>query len=296
MKSLFVTGGSGLLGNAVARAAQTSYKVYANYGNHLPSLPGVELVKLDIRDLDQTLAAIERVKPAVIIHTAALRSLDFCEAHPEDTQAVNVIGTENVAKAAARCHARLIHISTESVFDGKKGMYKEDDVINPVTVYGKSKLEAEFRVAQFAADYVIARTSGLYGWSQFGKSLGEFVLGDLRARKSLQMFVDSFLSPTFVGNLSAALLEVAGTKYSGILNLSGSERCNRFTFAKELAKVFGLNEALVLPSSVGEVQMKVPRMKDSSLDVSKASAMLKTRLLNVRDGLVAFKESEPKAG
>ena len=295
MTVLLITGGSGLLGSAIVKAASPTFKVYATYNHHHPDTSQCELVQLDIRDKAQTQQIVNNIKPQAVIHTAALRFIDYCEEHPEEAWAVNVAGTENVLLACKECNARFIHISTESVFNGNKGMHSEDDLPNPMTVYGKTKLGAERRVEQSAeTEYVIARTSGLYGWSLSGKSLAEWVLADLREQKTVRMFTDSFLSPTLVDNLAQALLEMVNMNWSGILNVSGSERCSRFAFAKEIARIFELNEEMVLPSALAESQLKAPRARDSSLDVSKASAMLKTRLLDVKGGLAWFREEEVK--
>jgi dTDP-4-dehydrorhamnose reductase len=293
MKVLLVTGGNGLLGSAIVRAASSTFEVYATYCHHASGTQQCEFVKLDLKDKQQTHQVLRKIKPQVVFHTAALRSIDYCEEHPEEAWAVNDIGTENAVLASKECKARFIHISTESVFDGNKGMYSEDDVPNPITVYGKTKLEAEKKVKQLT-DYVVVRTSALYGWSLFGKSIAEWALAELREQKPIMMFTDSFFSPTLVENLAQALLEMANLNWSGILNIAGSERCSRFDFAKELARTFELNGELVLPSTLAESQLRVPRPRDLSLNASKASALLGTRLLNISDGLTWFKSEEAR--
>lgn len=288
METLLVTGGSGLLGSSIVRAASSAFKVYATYNMHPPAMLHCQTVKLDLTDRAQTCQVIDSIKPDIIVHCAALRSIDYCQAHPEQAFKVNASGTENLLLACQDRPVRFIHISTESVFDGSKGMYTEEDLPAPVTVYGRTKLEAEEKVRQLAPDYVIVRTSSIYGWSLFGKSLAEWVLAELRAGRPLAMFSDSFFSPTLSDNLAQALLELADNTYKGILNVAGKERCSRFDFARKVAGVFGLDEGLVLPSLLSESNLKAPRAKDSSLDVSKAMQLLRTDLLDVNDGLILF--------
>ena len=190
------------------------------------------MVPLDIRDKQEVMSVISGIKPAVVIHTAAVVNVDYCEEHPEEAWDTNVNGTENVALAAKEAGARLIYISTDSVFDGEKGMYVETDTPHPVNTYGRSKLEGEGKVQQWMPDALIVRTA-FYGWSpnQSNRpSLSEWVVTNLRQGKILNMFTDVFFSPIFTSNLSAVITELYDKDVSGHIPCWGTGKMQQICF------------------------------------------------------------------
>jgi dTDP-4-dehydrorhamnose reductase len=291
---LLVTGGSGLLGSHVIREALNSFIVFATCNRHRPQISDCDFIQLDIQDKGMVISLFRDIDPNMVIHTAALRSVDYCENHPDEAWAINVLGTENIALASKGVGAKLIHISSDSVFDGNKGMYTEKDIPNPITLYGKTKLEAEKRVQQIMPESIIARTCSIYGWSLYGQSLAEWILGELKQERPIKMFVDSFFSPILANNLAQALLEMYHKNFRGIYHVAGSERCSRFIFAHEIARAFELDGALVLPATLAESELSAPRPRDSSLNVTKAQKELVTPLLNVREGISWFKSLKDK--
>ena len=177
---LLVTGGSGLLGSNIARTAAQDFDVHATYHSRCSQMPKITFVQLDIRDKQQVGSVLKRIEPDLVIHAAALVNVDYCETHPEESWAINVEGTENVALVSKEVDAKMIFISTDSVFDGEKGMYAEEDVPHPLNMYARTKLEGERRVLHCLPDSTIVRTA-FYGWSLHnGISLAEWVVGSLR--------------------------------------------------------------------------------------------------------------------
>jgi len=292
MKRLLVIGGSGLVGSALLKSASGRYEMFFTYLNHPLDLSDASGVKLDIAQREMVSSVMEQLKPDVIVHTAALRSLDYCEEHPDEARKVNIDGTENIALAATQCNARLIHISTDSVFDGQKGMFTEDDTPGPVTAYGRTKLEAEQKVMEIVSDALIVRPSSIYGRSPRGQSIAEWILGQLKQGLSIKMFSDAFFSPILSGNLAEAILDMHERGLKGTYHIAGSQRCSRYDFALEIVRVFELDESLVQPSTMAqdEVKLRAPRPRDSSLSVAKASGDIGIPLLDVRDGLIQFRE------
>ncbi len=291
-EKLLITGGSGLLGSNIAKMSTKHFKVIATYNSCLSQIPGTEFVPLDIRDKQQVFFTFRKTLPNLVVHTAALANVDYCEAHPEEAWTVNVEGTENVALASKEVGAILIYISTDSVFDGEKGMYVEEDTVNPLNTYAKTKLKGEEIVQHWLPDSIIVRTA-FYGWSLHHKlSLAEWVVDGLREERTLNMFTDTFFSPIFVSNLAEVLIEMYNNNLSGIYHVAGSERCCKYIFGKEIAQVFGFNSKYIKPSSLAEAGLKAHRPGDISLNICKISGAINTKLLNVKEGIIWFKNVE----
>jgi len=291
---LLITGGSGLLGSNIARMSAKSFEVFASYNSHPNQISECRFLPLDIRDKQQVISVFEEIKPDLVIHTAAMIDVDYCEDHAKEARTTNVEGTENVTLASKVVGAKMIYISTDSVFDGKKGMYVEEDVPHPVNIYARTKLEGEERAQYRLPDSLIVRTA-FYGWSpsdSIRTSLAEWVVSGLREGRTLKMFTDVFFSPIFVGNLVEAMIEIYHSNLSGICHVAGSERCSKYSFGLEIAQAFGLDKSLIQPCSMDEVSLRAPRPRDISLNISKISGVTTTRLLDVKEGIAWFKGSE----
>ncbi len=289
---LLITGGSGFLGSTIARIAADDFRVYATYNSHPYQISDCKLVPLDIRNKSRVFSVFNEINARLVIHTAALANVDYCEVHAEEAWQTNVVGTENVALAAREIGAKLLYISTDSVFDGKKGMYDEEDIPRPVNIYGKTKLEGESRVQHCLPDSSIIRTA-FYGWGpSAAPSLANWVVNGLRKGENLKMFTDVFFSPIYVNNLVEVMVEMYRKGLSGTHHVGGKERCSKYAFGLEIARAFGLSEALISPASICEVPFKAPRPADLSLNIAKVSRLVNTKLLGVREGITWFKDSE----
>lgn len=294
---LLITGGSGLLGSNAARMTVKNFEVFATYNSNPNQIPECKFLPLDIRDKQQVISTFDRIKPVLVIHAAALVNVDYCEDHAEEAWITNAEGTENVALASKRVEAKVVYISTDSIFDGKKGMYAEEDIPHPLNVYATTKLKGEERVQDWLPDSIVVRTA-FYGWSPSSgnkMSLAEWVVSGLRQGKSLNMFPDVFFSPVFVDNLVELMVEMYRKGLSGIYHVGGRERCSKYTFGLKLAEAFGLNNKSIQPRSITEVGLRAPRPKDLSLDIGRVSRVTNTGLLNVEEGISWFKVSEPFA-
>jgi len=294
-EKLLITGGSGFLGSNIIRMAAKDFEVYATYNSHPSKTRGCKFVPLDIRDKQRVLSTFEEIKPTLVIHTAALADVDYCEGHANEARMTNVRGTENMALAAKRVGAKMIYISTDSVFDGKKGMYVEEDTSCPLNVYAITKLGGEEKVQHWLPDGIIVRTA-FYGWGSSNKaSLAEWVVSSLRQGKTIKMFTDVFFSPIFIDNLVEAMIELYRNGIHGIYHVGGRERCSKYTFGQEITQAYGLDKSLIQPSSITEVGLRAPRPKDISLDITKISGVINTRLLNAQEGITRFKNLEHSA-
>ena len=193
---ILVTGASGLLGaNLVLTALDRGMPVMA-VSNRVPFRhPDAESASLDVRDADAVRAVVARVRPDVVVHTAALTDVDACEGDPALAHAVNAHAPGVLARAAAEAGARLVHVSTDAVFDGQRGGYTEADPTSPVNVYARTKLDGERAVLAASPDHLVVRTT-LFGWNaQPKKSLAEWVLGRLDAGERVPGFTDAVFAP-----------------------------------------------------------------------------------------------------
>jgi len=298
---LLVIGGSGLLGFKVAERAMEEFETFATYNSRPIKLEDCSFFQLDKSDRDSTFTLIKKLKPSVVIDTAALHNVDYCETHHDDARRVNVEGTKNVTDACKEVSAKMIFISTDYVFDGKKGFYTEKDIPNPLHYYAKTKLEGENIVKKAGINYAITRPSVIYGWnpgelaglkSSSGKSVNFVIwaMNKLREKEEISVVTDQYNSPTFADNLAEALLVLSKSDKQGIYHTAGKMCINRFVFAKKIAKIFELDSSLVKPVTSETFKQVAERPKRCCLDVSKAEKELKVRFLTTDEGLMRMKK------
>jgi dTDP-4-dehydrorhamnose reductase len=294
---LVITGGSGFLGRWVVRLARSGWDVTATYLNNPMHEPGVDWRRLDVQDPAAVAALLADVQSGVVIHTAALNP-----GQGTAFEAVNAVGTRHVARAAARFGARLIHVSSDVLFDGQQGSYVEADGPSPITPYGRSKALAEEAVGSSGATAVIVRTSLIYGaaatahrrslqetpWRQWDRQT-RWVVGDLKAGKPVRLFTDEWRCPIWVESLAAALLELAGLAYMGTLHVAGAQSLSRYEFGARLARFHGVDPGGIIPALSRDSGLIRPL--DCTLDGSRARALLRTRLLGVDQVLTRNTES-----
>ncbi|MDD4161043.1 MAG: SDR family oxidoreductase [Methanothrix sp.] len=282
---LLITGGSGLLGSKVAEIALArGDEVFSGYAHNMPSYG--KPVRFDLLDVPDISDMLERLAPEVIIHSAALTDVDRCEREKDLAYKMNVEGTRAIAAAAEKVGSFLIYISTDYVFDGLCGMYREDDIPNPVSYYGYSKLLGE----QFCRG-CIARTCVIYGSRPAsGKvNFALWLLSSLKSGKQVRVVTDQFITPTLNTNLAAMVLEAADRRLCGVYNLAGATRISRYYYALELAREFDLDASLILPSRMEELLWAAKRPIDSSLDTSKAKRELMEKPLPLNEALRTLK-------
>ncbi|MBX5327188.1 MAG: dTDP-4-dehydrorhamnose reductase [Candidatus Bathyarchaeia archaeon] len=290
MEKIIITGASGLLGSKLVETTKRFYEV-------TPTHSGAPLftnsIRMDVTDFNQVSEVFNRIQPEFVVHTAAMTNVDRCETDKKNAWKINVQGTENVAKMCAKYAAKLVYVSTDYVFDGEKGLYSEDDATAPINYYGLTKLEGENKVKQYCKDYVIARTSVLYGWHERKPNFATWVINSLRNNMPITVVDDHFNSPTLADNLAEIILETLQKNLTGTYHTAGDERISRYDFAKTIANTFLLNEELITPTKMSQLKAWVAkRPRDSSLSVNKAKETLKTRLMNIKESLTRLKEQD----
>ncbi|MFH1403050.1 MAG: dTDP-4-dehydrorhamnose reductase [Candidatus Altiarchaeota archaeon] len=279
MKRVLVTGSTGLLGVRLME----SFSGYDLKGLCRRPFNDSSLA-VDLTGKDSLIKAIGDFNPDTLIHSAAVTNVDYCEEHKEEAWNINVEGTRNVVDACKETGCKIVFISTDYVFDGEGTMYDEEDEVNPVNHYGLTKLEGEKIVQESGLDFMIARTSVLYGWHEPRLNYATWVLDKLGQGEEINVVDDRYKSPTLTDNLAEVVKGLCEKKASGIYHTSGSERISMYDFAVKTAEAFGLDPKLIRRQKSGEFRQKALRPPDSSLNVSKVKKM-GLRLFNVSEGL-----------
>lgn len=290
---LLITGAGGLLGRKlVSQALRAGHEVHSAY--HTDPVNEGKPRRLELADEAGVNQIINEKSPDVVIHTASLTDVDLCEQNPELAMRVNGIATGFLAQACRRSRTFLVYVSTDYVFDGTRGHYKEEDQPNPINVYGRSKLHGEKEVVTQAADFCIARTSVIYGWGREHRpNFAVWLYGQLSERQSVSVVMDQYVSPTLNGQLARMLLEVAEKRLQGIYHLAGATRASRYEFAVHLARKLGFDERLLTPVKSESVGWKAKRPRDSSLDVRLALQTLINKPETLDDALGEFVKEAP---
>ncbi|MBE6494098.1 MAG: dTDP-4-dehydrorhamnose reductase [Methanosphaera stadtmanae] len=283
----FITGGSGLLGQRLSTVADNDDEIVLSHNAN----PTNNTVKCDITNLDEVKQVINREKPDVIIHCAAMTNVDLCEDEIEKAYLINGDGTGNMAQAAEEINAKIIYVSTDFVFDGKTGFYKEDDSVNPLGIYAKSKYDGEVQVQKYSTNWAIARVSVLYGWHE-RQNFTTWVVDQLRQNNQINIVTDQINSPTLADNAGEAMFEIARQDKNGIFHTAGNDRISRYDFTELIAEAFDLNKDLINPTDSSKFVQKAPRPQDSSLDVSKVEKELGMKMETCAESLARMAKEE----
>ncbi len=274
-----------MLGLNMAIQLRESYEVSGSYMTHPVKCDGINSMHMDFAAVDTVDQALSRVQPDIVVHTAGLTSVEDCEANPMEAHRLNVSFAQHVAKSANSVGAKLVHISTDHIFDGTSPMKAETEPPNPINVYARTKLEAEEAVLEAYPDVLMIRTN-FYGWGPpYRPSFSDWILGGLAHREELKMFTDVFYTPILINDLVDILTQLMSSSATGVFHVAGGERISKYTFAKKLADVFGYPSDRILARSVDDHHFMAPRPKDMSLDCSKVEGLLRREMPKVEDGL-----------
>lgn len=276
MKRILITGSNGLLGQKLVYALRerNDVKVIATSSgvNRLRIKDGYGYDRLDITDREKVFEVFEKHKPDCVVNTAAMTNVDACEAEREKCFAVNVTGVKNIVDAASKHNIHVIHLSTDFVFDGDNGPYKEDDAVNPLSYYAWSKVEGENILQQSLLPWTIIRTIIIYGVTD-DRQRSNIVLwtkNSLEAKQTINVIVDQFRSPTLAEDLAEACIAAAIKIATGIYHVSGKEIMSIFEIVTLVADYFQLDQSYIQPVTTEQLNQPAKRPPRTGFVLDKA--------------------------
>jgi len=289
LKRILVTGASGLLGSKLVDILSKEYEVVPT---HNVQALHPDSMRMDIVEREEVFGVLHTACPDVVAHTAAETNVDKCETEREWAWRLNAAGTRNIAEACTEIGAKLIYVSTDYVFDGAKGLYREEDEANPANYYGLTKLKGEQFVRELCKEFIIARTSVLFGWHHEKLNFATWVIDSLRNRKKIEVVEDHYNSPTLADNLAEMILDLVKEDAAGVYHTAGSERISRYEFALKIAEAFHFDRTLIRPVKMKDIKIWIARRPvDSSLCVDKVLRETRVLPLNLNKALERIRSS-----
>jgi dTDP-4-dehydrorhamnose reductase len=265
MKKILVTGAFGQLGTSLCEVL--SNKSILATGRIITTTEKYRSVELDITNQKNVEELIHNYKPDIIIHLAAMTDVDGCEKDPEIAFDINVRATENLLK---NFRGKFIYISTDYVFDGEEGPYSEDDKVNPVSVYGKTKLYGESLIKESDIDWVILRSNIIFSYNDRTKaSFVNWVVDSLKRKQIITVVNDQWNNPTWTNDLANVISMIIKKNISGLYHYGGGDFLNRLEFAKMIASAFSLDRELIQPITTPELNWLAQRPLKSGLYTNK---------------------------
>lgn len=282
-----VIGASGLVGGALLGALERAG--IGALGTH-HARPRAGGLAPDVRDAAAVDRVVAEARPDVVfLAIITPGGVEYCEDHPDEVDALEVRGVEHVARAAARHGAKLVYYSTDYIFDGKAGPYREDDEPHPLSVYGRAKWEAEQTVRALTPRHLILRTTSVYGWNRASRNFAMQVWERLGAGASMRVPDDQWGNPTLAEYLAEASIRLVELGAHGVVNVVGRDRMARAELARALARAMALDPGLVVAAPTAELGQRAPRPLQGGLRTEKLEALLGTPPLDLAESLKRFR-------
>ena len=249
---VLIIGASGFIGRYLVRRLNEGlgHDVVGTFLSHAPPDDGNSWRRVDLSNAAGLEQVFRLARPEVVAHLAAMADVGTAEREPERATAVNVAAASSIARLCQLHGARLVFVSTEYVFDGRRGYYKEDDPPNPVTHYGRTKWEAEQAAANLASNWSILRTSIVYGWPHPGKrNFVPWLIERLRSGQPYHAPTDVYRTPVYVEHLVDGIVRLVEGDHQGIHHVAGKDWVSMYDFALAIADAFRLDRGLVVPDA-----------------------------------------------
>jgi dTDP-4-dehydrorhamnose reductase len=283
-KTLLITGGSGYLGQYLTARAVINFNVYTTYGSHADQIKAGHPLPLNLADQETVLRLITKLSPQAIIHAAAINP----GGNEQQMMQINAAGSRYVAEGAVAIGARLVHISSDMVHDGRNAPYADDAPPSPLNLYGRSKAAAEAAVAEVDPQAAIVRTSLIYGLQEMDRGTEGFV-ERLASGQPLVLFNDVVRQPIWVVSLAEALLKLVETGFGGTLNVAGRQALSREEFGRRMLEWWRVDPRGLLQSGrAAEISSTIPL--DLRLSVTKAEQLLQMVFPGVDEVLATGQE------
>jgi dTDP-4-dehydrorhamnose reductase len=291
LKKIMITGSSGMLGNVISNQLSGIYEC-VGVDIQPPQSNDHQFIKCDLTDKIQLESVFNSINPAVIVHCAAIVSVDACETNTTLAENLHIKATDFLAKMSKLGKSHLIYISSDLVFDGKKKKpYTEDDSTNPLNVYARTKLEGE-SCALNNKNSLVLRTN-IFGWTVNKKSFAEWVLKGIADSQTLTMFSDVLFTPISTYCLSEIIQKCIEQEVKGLFHATSRSVLSKYDFALKVASEFGLPTDYVKPVSKDDVNLLVTRPGNMALESSKLSNRLDMVMPDIVASIRRWKENQP---
>jgi dTDP-4-dehydrorhamnose reductase len=288
---ILITGASSLPGyRTLLEALKKENEIIALYYNNSIPIENKKLKKIsiDITKLNDLRKLLFEERPEVVIHMAAIGDVDLCEKNKELAWKTTVNSSIEIASIALKLGFFVIYLSTDYIFDGEKGNYKENDIPNPINYYGITKLMGEIAFLS-CSNCAIVRASSIYGFGPGRMNFAKYIYEKLKAREYVKALIDQYTSPTQASLLGKAIIEISEKKLEGIFHIVG-ERMSRYEFAIKIAETLGLDKSLIKKAEMKDMNWIAKRPKDSSLNYDETKKRIKTNFYSTKIALKTLTE------
>jgi dTDP-4-dehydrorhamnose reductase len=292
---ILITGANGLLGRGLLTLTKDSYElipaIHVNKGSC-----GRSIVNLDITDKKDVFDKFKIIKPNIVIHTASIGNVDYCEKHQKEAYEVNVKGTLNIVKACEKFGAKHVFLSSNAVFDGLHAPYSENSKIQPVNYYGKTKAIAEELVEKSKADFTIVRLILMYGWNNLSSRQNPitWLMQKIKNKEKVKLVNDTYANPIYNLHAAKSIYKIIDLKKGGIFHLAGKDRVNKYEMGLVVAEVFGFDKKYIEPVSSDYFKGIARRMPDTTYNTEKMQKELKILPLSLKKGLELMKSANDR--
>ena len=294
-KSILITGSNGLLGQKLIKflSKKEAYNIYgvSRGENRIKNKDTFTYFDIDLTDSDKLISLIDKIQPDVIFNTAAMTNVDQCELDHEACDRINVEMVKTLADSCKKNDIHLVHISTDFIFNGEKGYYREDDQPDPVNYYGLSKLRSEQIVIGAGIRFTILRTILVFGITdELKNNIVLWVINSIRNKQTINIVTDQLRMPTLVDNLANACIYAYENDVTGVFHISGSELLSIYDIALAVADSFELDKSFINPIPTSELSQPAKRPPLTGFDLNKSITSLNLHPVSFKESLQLFKK------
>ncbi|HSD98642.1 MAG TPA: SDR family oxidoreductase [Patescibacteria group bacterium] len=283
-----IIGASGLIGGYLLKEFSDDFQIVGT------SRSNEAYQRLDISKKKQVVSFLKKVQPDVVIVAAAMPFVDYCETHEKETDKINFLGITYICDYLAQFlpSTTIIFLSSDYVFDGEKGKYKESDIRKPLNVYGRQKMKAENYIQKSKIPFLIIRTNWVYGAERVKKNFVYAVIKSLENKQKMQVASDQIANPTYAGDIARGIYWLVTHKKQGIFHIAGKDFMSRYVFAQKIAEKFQLDKSLLCKIKTVDMHQIAQRPLVSGLSTGLFSGVSHLHCLGVEDGLDLFERDQ----
>ena len=262
-----------MLGSALCKVYSGNNLVYALHRDKECYGVCTKDYSFDLTDSTKLKSCFDQIKPDLVIHCAGLINLELCEKDPQLAYETNFKTTENIAKYCPQ-DSQLVYISTDQVYGGSKNHSETNTNLQPLNLYGKTKLQGELKVQELSADSIIVRTN-IFGWNIKPTRLSsvEWICNSLENGEEVTLFTDYTFSPIYTKELANIIMKLVNLDFSGIVNVGSPGTCTKYEFGMRLAEIFGFDQSLIKKGTIKDHKFKALRFNDLSLPIEKIDGL-----------------------